>query len=59
MVVDSEKIAISRVNERVRNGGHGIPEEIIKKRFKIITYILFFFFFFIFFKITYITIFKN
>ena len=34
MVVDSEKIAISRVNERVRNGGHGIPEEIIKKRFK-------------------------
>jgi predicted ABC-type ATPase len=32
--VDSEKIAISRVKDRVHKGGHGIPEDVIKKRFK-------------------------
>jgi predicted ABC-type ATPase len=26
-------IAISRVNERVRQGGHAIPEEVVRRRF--------------------------
>ncbi len=31
--VENAQIAINRVENRVKNGGHGIPEEIIKERY--------------------------
>lgn len=33
VTVNSAELAINRVNERVTNGGHGIPPETIKKRY--------------------------
>ena len=32
--LESEELAIGRVKERVRKGGHNIPEEIIRRRYK-------------------------
>lgn len=32
--LDSEEMAISRVETRVREGGHHIPEEVIRRRYK-------------------------
>ncbi len=32
--LDSEEMAISRVNIRVKEGGHDIPEEVIRRRYK-------------------------
>ena len=32
--LDSEELAIKRVAERVLQGGHNIPEEVIRRRFK-------------------------
>ena len=32
--LDSPELAISRVEERVRCGGHNIPEEVIRRRYK-------------------------
>lgn len=32
--LDSEKLAISRVETRVNEGGHHIPEEVIRRRYK-------------------------
>lgn len=34
VAVNSAETAIKRVNERVEKGGHGIPAEVIKKRYK-------------------------
>ncbi len=31
--LDNEDLAVQRVNERVKNGGHGIPEADIRKRY--------------------------
>lgn len=33
VTLDSAKKAIERVNQRVNNGGHGIPPDLIKKRY--------------------------
>lgn len=33
VTVNSAEMAINRVQERVKNGGHGIPPETIKKRY--------------------------
>lgn len=30
----SEELAIARVQERVRKGGHGVPEEVIRRRYR-------------------------
>jgi len=32
--LDSEELAISRVATRVKEGGHNIPEEVIRRRYK-------------------------
>lgn len=32
--LDSEELAISRVDTRVKEGGHNIPEEVIRRRYK-------------------------
>ncbi len=34
LALGSEEEAIARVNERVRQGGHGIPEDVIRRRFR-------------------------
>lgn len=33
VAVKSEKMAINRVHERVKKGGHGVPDEVVKKRY--------------------------
>lgn len=33
-LLDSEELAISRVSTRVKEGGHHIPEEVIRRRYK-------------------------
>lgn len=33
VALKSEKIAINRVHERVKKGGHGVPDEVVKKRY--------------------------
>ena len=33
-LLDSEELAISRVATRVKEGGHHIPEEVIRRRYK-------------------------
>ena len=33
MGLNSVDIAVERVKERIKNGGHGIPEEDIKRRY--------------------------
>ncbi|KAE9506544.1 hypothetical protein FET70_03137 (plasmid) [Lactiplantibacillus plantarum] len=33
MALKNKKVAINRVHERVKKGGHGVPDEIIKKRY--------------------------
>ena len=32
--LDSEELAISRVETRVKEGGHHIPEDVIRRRYK-------------------------
>lgn len=34
LLLDSPELAVSRVQERVRLGGHSVPEEIIRRRYK-------------------------
>jgi len=31
--LDSPELALSRVEERKRNGGHGVPEEVVRRRY--------------------------
>lgn len=33
VALKNEKIAINRVHERVKKGGHGVPDEVVKKRY--------------------------
>lgn len=33
VALKNERVAINRVHERVKKGGHGVPDEIIKKRY--------------------------
>ena len=33
MALKNERVAINRVHERVKKGGHGVPDEIVKKRY--------------------------
>ena len=33
VALKNEKLAINRVHERIKKGGHGIPDEIVKKRY--------------------------
>ena len=33
VALKSEKIAITRVHERLKKGGHGVPDEVVKKRY--------------------------
>lgn len=33
--LESADLAVQRVNERVKTGGHGIPEEVIRKRYQV------------------------
>ena len=33
MALKNEKVAINRVHERVKKGGHGVPDEVVKKRY--------------------------
>jgi predicted ABC-type ATPase len=32
--INSEELALERIEERVRNGGHNIPEEVVRRRYK-------------------------
>ena len=32
--MDSVEIALSRIQKRIKHGGHGIPEEAVKNRYK-------------------------
>lgn len=34
LALDSQELAIKRVQTRVQEGGHNIPQEVIKRRFK-------------------------
>lgn len=38
--LDSPELAIERVKRRVANGGHGIPEDVIRKRYEATLYML-------------------
>ncbi len=33
VALKNEKVAINRVHERVKKGGHGVPDEVVKKRY--------------------------
>ena len=38
VALKSEKIAITRVHERVKKGGNGVPDEVVKKRYSQLNY---------------------
>ncbi len=33
VALKNEKVTINRVHERVKKGGHGVPDEVVKKRY--------------------------
>ena len=33
VALKNKKVAINRVHERVKKGGHGVPDEVVKKRY--------------------------